>query len=79
MRFTFHKVSLKKRFPLAISRGVRYDSYNLFVSYEKDGHIGWGEAAPGNSEGAATPEAVQEALEKIYCDWNRGIFYSSVI
>lgn len=64
MRFTFHKVSLKKRFPLAISRGVRYDSYNLFVSYEKDGHIGWGEAAPGNSEGAATPEAVQEALEK---------------
>ena len=64
MRFTFHKVSLKKRFPLAISRGVRYDSYNLFVSYEKDGHIGWGESAPGNSEGAATPEAVQEALEK---------------
>lgn len=64
MRFTFHKVSLKKRFPLAISRGVRYDSYNLFVSYEKDGYIGWGEAAPGNSEGAATPEAVQEALEK---------------
>ena len=49
---------------MAISRGVRYDSYNLFVSYEKDGHIGWGEAAPGNSEGAATPEAVQEALEK---------------
>ena len=64
MRFTFHKVSLKKRFPLAISRGVRYDSYNLFVSYEKEGHIGWGESAPGNSEGAATPEAVQEALEK---------------
>ena len=64
MRFTFHKVSLKKRFPLAISRGVRYDSYNLFVSYEKDGYIGWGEAAPGNSEGAATPEAVQGALEK---------------
>ena len=63
MKFTFHKVTLKKRFPLAISRGVRYNSENLFVCYEKDGHIGWGEAAPGNSEGAATAEAVQEALE----------------
>ena len=54
MTFTFHKVSLKKRFPLAISRGVRYDSENLFVRYEKDGYMGWGEAAPGNSEGAST-------------------------
>ena len=64
MKFTFYKVSLKKRFPLAISRGVRYNSENLFVRFDKDGYIGWGEAAPGNSEGAATAEAVQEALEK---------------
>jgi L-alanine-DL-glutamate epimerase-like enolase superfamily enzyme len=64
MTFTFHKVSLKKRFPLAISRGVRYDSENLFVRYEKDGYVGWGEAAPGNSEGASTAEEIQVALEK---------------
>ena len=64
MKFTFYKVSLKKRFPLAISRGVRYNSENLFVRFDKDGYIGWGEAAPGNSEGAETAEAVQEALEK---------------
>ena len=64
MQISFYKVALKKRFPLAISRGVRYHSENLFIRYEKDGWVGWGEAAPGKTEGADTPEAVQEALEK---------------
>ena len=52
MKITFYKVRLKKRFPLAISRGVRSDSENLFIRYEKEGITGWGEAAPGKSEGA---------------------------
>ena len=47
MQFKFRKVLLKKKFPLAISRGIRGDAYNLFLSFEKDGIIGWGEAAPG--------------------------------
>ena len=64
MKISFYKVALKKRFPLAISRGIRYNSENLFIRYEKDGCVGWGEAAPGKTEGADTPEAVQEALEK---------------
>ena len=64
MKISFHKVELKKRFPLAISRGVRSHSENLFISYEKEGIVGWGEAAPGDTEGASTPEAVQLALEQ---------------
>ena len=64
MKITFYKVRLKKRFPLAISRGIRYDSENLFVRYDKEGIIGWGEAAPGKSEGAESVIKVKQALEK---------------
>ena len=63
MQIKFHKVLLQKKFPLAISRGVRGDSYNLFLSYEKDGHMGWGEAAPGKNEKAETVEQMQEQLK----------------
>ena len=62
MQLKFHKVLLKKRFPLAISRGVRGDSYNLFLSFEKDGLTGWGEAAPGKNEKADTIEEMQGQL-----------------
>ena len=62
MRFKFHKVLLKKRFPLAISRGVRGDSYNLFLSCEKEGIIGWGEAAPGKNENAESVEEIESQL-----------------
>ncbi len=64
MKINYYKVKLKKRFPLAISRGVRYDSENLFIRYEKDGIIGWGESAPGDTEGASTPEEAQKELER---------------
>ena len=62
MQIKFHKVLLKKRFPLAISRGVRGDSHNLFLSYEKEGLMGWGEAAPGKNEKAETVEEMQDQL-----------------
>ncbi len=62
MYIKFHKVLLKKRFPLAISRGVRGDSHNLFLSYEKEGLMGWGEAAPGKNEKAETVEEMQDQL-----------------
>ena len=62
LQIKFHKVLLKKRFPLAISRGVRGDSYNLFLSYEKDGLVGWGEAAPGKNEKAETVLEMQDQL-----------------
>ena len=56
MKVSFHKVLLQKRFPLKISRGVRCDTYNIFVRVEKEGIIGWGESAPGRNEGAQNPE-----------------------
>lgn len=62
MHIKFHKVLLKKRFPLTISRGVRGDSHNLFLSYEKEGLMGWGEAAPGKNEKAETVEQMQDQL-----------------
>ena len=65
MHIEYHKILLKKRFPLAISRGVRGDSYNIFVSVEKDGIQGWGEAAPGKNENADSPEKVVEELERL--------------
>ena len=65
MKVTFHKILLKKRFPLAISRGVHGDSYNVFIRVEKDGIIGWGESAPGKNEGAETPDQVISQLQKL--------------
>lgn len=62
MNISFHKVVLKKRFPLAISRGVRNDSENLFVRMESEGKVGWGEAAPGDTEGASTADEIEQVL-----------------
>lgn len=63
MKITYHKVKLIKRFPLAISRGIRYDSENLFLRLEKEGIQAWGEAAPGTTEGAGTTQEIQQCLE----------------
>ncbi len=63
MNIAFQTLHLKKRFPLAISRGVRTGSDNLFISITQDGITGIGEMAPGSTEGANTPELGQQALE----------------
>ena len=73
MKINYYKVPLKKRFPLAISRGVRSHSDNLFVSIEKEGITGWGEAAPGDSEGASSPEEVQQQLEHFIASGIEGL------
>lgn len=65
MKINYFKVLLKKRFPLKISRGVKGDSYNIFVSVEKDGIVGWGEAAPGKNENADSPEKVVDELKRL--------------
>ena len=72
MKITLHHVTLKKRFPLAISRGVRYDSVNVFVHIEDEGHVAWGEGAPAASEGAATPEIMQAELERLIATGIKG-------
>ena len=72
MQFKFYKVLLKKRFPLAISRGVRGDAYNLFLSCKKNGIIGWGESAPGKNENAETVEEIEGQLERLFAEGIEG-------
>ena len=73
MQISYHKVKLAKRFPLAISRGVRSHSENLFLHLEKDGISAWGEAAPGSTEGASSVEEIQTALEAFVAEGIEGI------
>ena len=63
MRVQYQTIHLKKRFPLAISRGVRFGSDNLFLAITMEGVTGYGEMSPGRSEGADTVDSAQAALE----------------
>ena len=62
MIIKFHKVSLKKKFPLQISRGVHSESQNVFIEIIEDGITAWGESAPGKTEGATSAIEVEESL-----------------
>lgn len=66
MDIAFRTLRLRKRVALAISRGVSGDSDNLFVSVTCGGVTGWGEMAPGASQGAATAQAGEAAL-RAFC------------
>ena len=72
MKVTYTTRYLKKRVPLAISRGIHTGSENLFVSVSKGDVNGWGEMSPGSSEGAETPSlgelALTEFLSQIDAD-----------
>ncbi|MDD7973068.1 dipeptide epimerase [Roseinatronobacter alkalisoli] len=63
MKVDFRAIYLKKRFPLRISRGEIPGGENLFVSVTEDGLTGWGEMAPGKTEGAATVAEGRAQLE----------------
>lgn len=65
MDIAYRTIHLRKRFPLAISRGVSTGSDNLFVSVTRDNITGWGEMSPGVRTGAKTPEIAQAALEEL--------------
>lgn len=64
MNIAFRTLYLKKRFPLRISRGEITGSDNLFISVSEGDLTGWGEMAPGTSEGAGTAAEGQEMLER---------------
>ncbi len=64
----FRSIYSRKRFPLRISRGIREGSTNLYVAWEKEGMTGWGEAIPGDSEGASTAEECESALSSFWKD-----------
>ncbi|MGP9790545.1 dipeptide epimerase [Roseinatronobacter sp. NSM] len=63
MKIEFHTLYLKKRFPLRISRGEILGDENLFVSVSDGTLTGWGEMAPGYTEGAATAAEGRTQLE----------------
>ena len=65
MIINLHKVNLKKKYPLQISRGIHSNSQNIFVELIKDGITSWGESAPGLNEGAASSIEVEDALKKL--------------
>ena len=56
---------LKKKFPLAISRGISGDNHNVFIKIEDEGLVAWGESCPGKSEGAEKAEEVISQLNKL--------------
>jgi L-alanine-DL-glutamate epimerase-like enolase superfamily enzyme len=63
MKVEFHALYLKKRFPLRISRGEIPGGENLFVSVTGGALTGWGEMAPGETEGAADVAEGRAQLE----------------
>tara|TARA_E500000178_G_scaffold59270_1_gene55853 strand:- start:2052 stop:3101 length:1050 start_codon:yes stop_codon:yes gene_type:complete len=65
MIVNFHKVNLKKKHPLQISRGTHDKSQNLFIELIKDGTTAWGESAPGKTEGASNADEVEKSLLKL--------------
>ena len=68
MDIAFHTGYLRKRFPLAISRGVSVGNDNLFVAVSRDRITGWGEMAPGIGQGAPDTASGQAALAEFFCD-----------
>lgn len=64
MQVNYQTIHLKKRFPLAISRGTYSGSENLFISIVKDNICGIGEMSPGASEGAESALQGQRELEE---------------
>ena len=65
MIIKFHKVNLKKKFPLQISRGIHSESQNVFIELIEDGITAGGESAPGKTEGASSAIQVEESLVKL--------------
>ena len=65
MIIKFHKVNLKKKFPLQISRGIHSESQNVFIELIEDGITAWGESTPGKAEGASSAIQVEESLVKL--------------
>ena len=63
MNFSIYTVSLKKKYPLQISRGIKDQSVNVFLKIKDGNFTAWGESAPGKSENAGTAEIVKDQLE----------------
>ena len=63
MKLSMYTVSLKKKYPLQISRGIKDQSVNVFLKIKEGNFTAWGESAPGKSENAGSAEIVKEHLQ----------------
>tara|TARA_A100001011_G_scaffold118105_1_gene124642 strand:- start:230 stop:1279 length:1050 start_codon:yes stop_codon:yes gene_type:complete len=63
MKLSMYTVSLKKKYPLQISRGIKDQSVNVFLKIKEGNFTAWGESAPGESENAGSAETVKEHLQ----------------
>lgn len=62
MEFVFEPVTLKKRYPLRISRGLITENNNLWVKIADSDLVGFGEMAAGGGVELITPERGVELL-----------------
>ncbi|MFT5114114.1 MAG: L-alanine-DL-glutamate epimerase-like enolase superfamily enzyme [Parasphingorhabdus sp.] len=70
MQTEFRILRLQKRFPLRISRGSQAAHDNLYIGVSKSNVTGWGEMAPGRSEGAESAEVGREILQQFCSELN---------
>ena len=67
MRIDVETFTVRKRFPLTISRGTTSQTTNIWVRIEQEGVEGWGEASPFSiaSEERQSTEVLFEALNEV--------------
>jgi L-Ala-D/L-Glu epimerase len=66
MRVHIQTFTVRKRFPLTISRGTTSETTNLWIKLEHEGIEGWGEASPfSTGTSPQTTENLLAALQKV--------------
>jgi len=77
MKVTFRKLTLLKKHPFAISRGVATESQNLFVIVEDQGHKGVGEFSVGTGD-PLTPDIATNQLQQLVDEGLEGLSISEI-
>lgn len=78
MNLTFRRITLKKRYPLEISRGVITGSENLFVSAHGEDHVGLGELAGTNAPDGESCETGEAELSAFAADGLDGLSITGI-
>ncbi|MGC6480113.1 MAG: dipeptide epimerase [Flavobacteriaceae bacterium] len=61
-----YQVALSKKIPLAISRGVRQKSHNIFLALQRDGITAWGEVAPTSDQPELSPDYIRSQIDRFF-------------
>lgn len=71
--YNCYTVAMPKMVPLAISRGVRKQSTNVFLALERDGIRAWGEVAPTSDQPDLTPEKIRTEIDRFFQNYSSDI------